>query len=100
MPAASTAWELRRALRERLADEDGAIRREARRRVALCYPSPYHVGMSSLGFQTVYRELNADGRVAAERAFLPDDVEEHRAARAPLFTLETLAPVGGFDALA
>ena len=58
---------------ERLADEVGTIRKQATRAIALCYPSPYTVGMSSLGFQTVYRLLNALPDVSAERAFLPDD---------------------------
>lgn len=39
--------------------------------VCLAYPSPYGVGMSSLGFQTLYRQLNEDGP-GAHRAFLPD----------------------------
>lgn len=54
----------------RLAAERGAI---ATGDAAICmvYPSPYRVGMSSLGFQTLYRILN-DGGVGAHRAFLPD----------------------------
>src|SRR5256884_655939 len=51
-------WALLEPLRARLADEQGTISRPGPMRVALCYPSPYHVGMSSLGFQTIYRELN------------------------------------------
>jgi radical SAM superfamily enzyme YgiQ (UPF0313 family) len=39
--------------------------------VCLTYPSPYSVGMSSLGFQTLFRQLNEDGP-GAHRAFLPD----------------------------
>jgi radical SAM superfamily enzyme YgiQ (UPF0313 family) len=39
--------------------------------IVLAYPSPYHVGMSSLGFQTLYRLLNEDGP-GCHRAFLPD----------------------------
>src|SRR5262249_54087121 len=64
------------------------------------YPSPYHVGMSSLGFQTVYREIHAHPEAAAERAFLPDEVEAFRESRTPLFTLETGTPVGEFPVLA
>ncbi len=68
--------------------------------VALCYPSPYHVGMSSLGFQTIYREIHAHPGASAERAFLPDDVEAFRESRTPLFTLESATPVGEFPVLA
>jgi len=93
-------WALLEPLRARLADEQGTISRPGATRVALCYPSPYHVGMSSLGFQTIYRELNAEPGCAAERAFLPEDVEAHRAARVPVCTVETQRPVSEFAALA
>lgn len=83
-----------------LADEEGTIRKEAPSRVALCYPSPYHVGMSSLGFQTIYREINRRPGTVAERAFLPDDVEAYRRTRTPLFTLETQTQVSSFPVLA
>ncbi len=56
----------------RLADEVGTIDKQAELAFALCYPTPYAIGMSSLGFQTIYRGLNALLGVAAERAFLPD----------------------------
>ncbi len=69
-------------------------------RVALCYPSPYHVGMSSLGFQTIYREIHAHPGATAERAFLPDDVDAFRESRTPLFTLESATPVGALPVLA
>ena len=68
---------------DRLADEVGTITSRRRCAIALVYPSPYTVGMSSLGFQTVYRMLNALPDVSAERAFLPDDVAPRaRCARA------------------
>jgi len=67
---------------------------------ALCYPSPYKVGMSSLGFQTVYRLLNGMPDVSAERAFLPDDVRAARASGDPLRTYESARPVGDFAVVA
>ena len=85
---------------ERLAAEVGTIRRQATRAIALCYPSPYPVGMSSLGFQTVYRLLNGMADVSAERAFLPDDAGRARAAREPLRTYESGRPVGDFPIVA
>jgi radical SAM superfamily enzyme YgiQ (UPF0313 family) len=87
-------------VRRLLAEEVGTVRKEAPFRVALCYPSPYHVGMSSLGFQTIYRELNGHAGVQADRAFLPDDVEAFRKGRQPLFTFEALAEVGGYPLVA
>jgi len=85
---------------ERLAAEVGTIHKQATRAIALCYPSPYAVGMSSLGFQTVYRLLNGMPDVAAERAFLPDDAAAARVAREPLRTYESARPVGDFSIVA
>ena len=93
-------WALLEPLRARLADEQGTLHKQAEARIALCYPSPYHVGMSSLGFQTIYREIHQHPRTTAERAFLPDDVAAWRAARVPLCTYETQAEVSQFDCLA
>ncbi len=79
-----------------MADEVGTLVRDAPESLCLLYPSPYHVGMSSLGFQTIYRSINeAPGR-AAHRAFLPEDTEAFRAARIPLFTYEAERPVGDY----
>ncbi|MEN9800408.1 MAG: hypothetical protein RL653_4105 [Pseudomonadota bacterium] len=80
--------------------EQGTVFKDAPFRVALCYPSPYHVGMSSLGYQAIYRVLNGMEGVAAERVFLPDDVGEYRATRTPLFTLEGRREVSAADMLA
>ena len=85
---------------QRLAAEQGTLYPPAELAVALLYPSPYHVGMSSLGFQTIYRELNALPGVAAERAFLPDDVAAARAAREVLCTYESDRPVADFPIVA
>ena len=83
-----------------LADEQGTLYKAAPYRVALCYPSPYHVGMSSLGFQAIYREVHAHPGATAERVFLPDDVEAFKKTRVPLFTWESRNPVSSFDMLA
>jgi len=85
---------------ERLADEKGTLFAQGELTVALVYPSPYHVGMSSLGFQTIYRELNALPSVAAERAFLPDDVAASVAAHEMLCTYESNRPVADFPLVA
>jgi radical SAM superfamily enzyme YgiQ (UPF0313 family) len=90
----------RRLVRERLAEERGTVRKHAPEAVALCYPSPYRVGMSSLGFQTIYREINAHPRRVAERAFLPDDVEAFKQARTLLFTYESERPIADYPVLA
>jgi radical SAM superfamily enzyme YgiQ (UPF0313 family) len=92
--------DVRSIVRSRLADERGTIRKQAAERVALCYPSPYHVGMSSLGYQTIYREINSDPRRGADRAFLPDDVAAFAETRTPLFTYEGERPVGDYPVVA
>jgi len=86
--------------RELLEAEQGTLYKQAPLRIALCYPSPYHVGMSSLGFQTIYREINLHPGAAAERAFLPEDVQAHHRGRTPLFTLESQSQLSSFPFLA
>ena len=70
------------------AAEIGAIRKSwrGRIRIALVYPNHYHVGMSNLGFQSVYRLLNTYEHVVCERAFLP---EIFLPQTAPLLTVES-----------
>jgi radical SAM superfamily enzyme YgiQ (UPF0313 family) len=96
----ATARDLHSQRQRLLADEQGTLRKVAPLRMALCYPSPYHVGMSSLGFQTIYREIHAHPGATAERAFLPDDVEAFRASRTPPFTLESGSALADFPVLA
>ncbi|MEZ4247786.1 MAG: hypothetical protein R3B99_06065 [Polyangiales bacterium] len=43
--------------------------REAPEAVYTLYPSPYTAGMSSLGYQTLYRTVNETPGRAAHRAF-------------------------------
>lgn len=83
-------------VRERLAAEIGTLRRDAPGRVALVYPSPYPVAMSSLGYQTIYREIHAHPGFVAERAFLPDEPDEPP----PLRTYESGRPVGDYPVIA
>lgn len=88
---------MRRAL---LADERGTITRDAGYRIALCYPSPYRVAMSSLGYQVIYRLMNQRPAIAAERVVLPDQVERARERRESPTSLEAGRPLGSFDLLA
>ena len=72
MPTETT----RRLIEERLSAERGRIDKEAPLRVGLVYPSPYHVAMSSLGYQVVYRAIQGMRGVCCERTFLPDGADE------------------------
>ncbi|MGB7062306.1 MAG: radical SAM protein [Candidatus Zixiibacteriota bacterium] len=60
--------------RERLlsAERGRVTKRSALLRTALGFPNTYEVGMSNLGFQTIYRLLNRMDQVACERFFLFD----------------------------
>lgn len=89
-------------VRQRLAREVGRIDKDAPYRVALTYPSPYHTAMSSLGFLAIYRAIQAEDGMCAERVFLPDDPSP--GARAPEATqalsYEGLRPLGDFPVVA
>jgi len=81
------------------AAERGVIRKSAagRIRVALVYPNSYHVGMSNLGFQTVYRLINEIDHVVCERAFLPEQ-DGGKTGRA--LSVESQTPIEDFDIIA
>jgi radical SAM family uncharacterized protein len=70
--------------------------------VCLIYPNTYHVGMSNLGFQTLYRLLNQEEDIVCERAFLPDpdDLADYQQTQTPLLSLESQKPLSHFDLLA
>jgi radical SAM superfamily enzyme YgiQ (UPF0313 family) len=96
-----TSPTLRDRIRNRLVDETGRIAKQAPFTVALCYPSPYRVGMSSLGFQRIYRTLMEAPGLACERAFLDDECESDAARQAehPV-TYESLRPIEELPVLA
>ena len=94
----------RERARELLAKEVGYVRKPhgGRLRIALAFPNTYFVGMSNLGFQTVYSLFNAEDGIVCERTFLPpkSEVEVLRASGAGLVTLESQTPVREFDIFA
>jgi radical SAM superfamily enzyme YgiQ (UPF0313 family) len=98
------SWEQNERARETLSKEVGYTKKPhgGRLRVALAFPNTYWVGMSNLGFQTVYRLLNAEDDIVCERFFLPpkQELAALSASRAPLVTLESQTPVGDFDVVA
>ena len=66
----------RAKVRARLAKEVGRIDKEAPLSIALAYPSPYPVGMSSLGYLRISRALQEAQGIMCERVFLPDDLRD------------------------
>jgi len=95
------SWTLKRKAQALLAAEEGAVRKDWGGRVAfaLVYPNTYAVGMSNLGFQTIYQHLNALPDVVCERVFLPDpeDLPEYRRTGTPPLSLESKRPLSEFD---
>lgn len=91
---------LKEDVRKLLEDEVGTLYTHGSERVAMVYPSPYRTGMSSLGFQSIYREINSTKGRSAERAFLPDDIKAYRNSRTALFTFESQTPVSEFPVIA
>jgi radical SAM superfamily enzyme YgiQ (UPF0313 family) len=90
--------------RDLLAKEVGYVRKPhgGRLRVALAFPNTYFVGMSNLGFQTVYSLFNAEEAIVCERTFLPpkSELEALRSSNAGLVTLESQTLVREFDIFA
>ncbi len=70
--------------------------------VCLAYPNAYRVGMSNLGFQTIYTLLGRDEHVVCERAFLPDPGDEQMfdPGSTPLFSLESQKSLTEFHVVA
>jgi radical SAM superfamily enzyme YgiQ (UPF0313 family) len=97
-------WQQRERALELLAKEVGYVRKPhgGKLRVALAFPNTYFVGMSNLGFQTVYKLFNAEDDIVCERFFLPpkSELAAQRASGAPVVTLESQTPIGEFDVVA
>ncbi|MBI9084796.1 MAG: radical SAM protein [Desulfobacterales bacterium] len=85
--------------RDWLAAETGTIRKRSQGRlfVALVYPNTYALGMSNLGFQTVYRLFNRLDHVVCERAFHPDSP---KTGASPITTVESGRAIGDADIIA
>jgi radical SAM superfamily enzyme YgiQ (UPF0313 family) len=98
------SWELKEQARATLAKEVGYTSKPHtdRLRVALAFPNTYFVGMSNLGFQTVYQLFNAHEDVVCERICLPpkQQLKEQLSSRLPLITLESQSLARDFDVIA
>ena len=94
------SWTQKKKAQSLLADEEGTIRKDwgGKVTVALVYPNTYSVGMSNLGFQTIYWHLNQRPDVVCERVFLADyedQAERARTGAVPL-SLESDRPLTDF----
>jgi radical SAM superfamily enzyme YgiQ (UPF0313 family) len=99
-----SSWQQREWARAVLNREIGGIRKPHgdRLRIALAFPNSYFVGMSNLGFQTVYRLFNERDDTVCERVFLPpkQQLQTVLDAGVRLSALESQLPVADFDVLA
>ncbi|HIE50882.1 MAG TPA: radical SAM protein [Armatimonadetes bacterium] len=97
------SWKLRQRVRARLAREGGSPFRDRAVPVrwVLAFPNLYWLGMSNLGWQTLYRRLNEHPASLCERVFLPEreELAEYRRTGTALFTWETQRPVREADIL-
>ncbi len=98
------SWALIDKARKTVAQEDGAIIKSwgGKITVAIAYPNVYYVGMSNLGFHTIYCWLNSFPEVLCERVFLPekDEYQEYINTKTALFTLESQKRLYEFDIIA
>jgi radical SAM superfamily enzyme YgiQ (UPF0313 family) len=94
----------RERARELLSKEVGYVSKPhgGRLRVALAFPNTYFVGMSNLGFQTVYKLFNAEEDIVCERVFLPpkSELAAQLSSGERLVTIESQTPVNDFDIFA
>ncbi len=94
-------WSVTEQARQKLAKERGATRKDwgGRIPIALVYPNTYFVGMSSLGFQTIYRLFNEYDHLVAERFFVEgrgvSEAGDH-----PPVSIESQRPPADFACLA
>ena len=91
-------WKAIKEARQRLEKEQGTIYKNwgGRTHIALIYPNSYYLGMSSLGFQTIYGLLNSYDNIVCERVFW----EPRRAKTEEPISLESQRPLPDFDVLA
>jgi radical SAM superfamily enzyme YgiQ (UPF0313 family) len=91
-------WRAIREARARLEKERGTVRKDwgGRTSFALAYPNSYYLGMSSLGFQTMYAYLNSHEDLVCERVFR----EPRRTGAEQPISLESQRPLTDFDILA
>ena len=68
--------------------------------VGLAYPSPYGAGMSSLGYQRIYRAVMETPGMACERIFLDDEAASEIEVQSIPLSYESLRPLSDFPVVA
>jgi radical SAM superfamily enzyme YgiQ (UPF0313 family) len=97
------SWQQKGRLKQWLEGETGTIVKDwgGKIPIALVYPNRYFLGMSNLGFQTVYHRLNRLANVVCERLFLPEPEDMAAASSGPgPLSVESQRPLADFNLLA
>jgi len=96
------SWMQQKRYEKLLAGERGTRRKIWNDQLTVClaYPNVYRIGMSNLGFQTVYGLLNRLPGCLCERIFLPDPTEGDASRQEALVSMESQRPLKEFDILA
>lgn len=94
------SWEIKNKLKVTLEQEVGTriFTRGTRCNMAFLYPNTYNIGMSNLGLQILYGEINDRPDTVCERFFLPEknEIKEYSKTKTPLLSLETQQPLANF----
>lgn len=91
---------LEATIRQRLDAERGRMDKEAPFSIALLYPSPYGAGMSSLGYQRIYRAIQEEPGLTSERVFLDDEAETDLSRQGHPTSYEHMRPLEEFPVIA
>jgi radical SAM family uncharacterized protein len=97
------SWQQKRRLKQWLEDETGTVIKDwgGKVPIGLVYPNRYFLGMSNLGFQTVYHRLNQLTNVVCERFFLPESEDMAAAGSGPgPLSVESQRPMADFSIVA
>ncbi|MFH1091869.1 MAG: radical SAM protein [Pseudomonadota bacterium] len=98
------SWRIIAENRRLLAQEQGAVIKDwgGKIPVALAFAHHYWLGMSNLGFQSIYGLFNSYSDVVCERFFVPEAslLREYNRTKTPLLSLETQRPLYEFELIA
>lgn len=98
------SWKLKERQQKWLAQERGTVFKDwgGKLCIALAFPNRYALGMSNLGFQSVYASLNTHPQVVCERVFYPEPEDQKELVHnsGQLLSVESQRPVREFHLLA
>ncbi|MEG0831213.1 MAG: radical SAM protein [Acidaminococcaceae bacterium] len=97
------SWEIKSALKEVVSRETGAqiFSPGTRHNMGFLYPNTYNIGMSNLGLQILYGEINGRGDTACERFFYPhkSKIKDYVRTNTHLLSMENQRPLNEFEVI-